>query len=89
MGRVPLQVVKQFGHQARQNLYTLNFSAVFTKTASECNTTMEKCQDSINSKASPEKAARHCYEKTCDYLDILNNKIFIQQRALACQSKTL
>ena len=59
-----------------------------------------KCQDSIKATvkriesqlhkgASPEKAARHCYEKTCDYLDILNKGILIQQRALSCQSKAL
>ena len=47
MGKVPLLVVKEFEHQARQNLCTLNFSDAFTKTESECNTTMEKCQDSI------------------------------------------
>ena len=74
MGKVPLQVVKEFEHQAKQNLCTLNFSATFTKTASECNTTMEKCQDSIKATvniiknqiqkgANPEKAARHGYEK--------------------------
>ena len=61
---------------------------------------MEKCQDSIKATvkriksqilkgANPEKAARNVYEKTCDYLDILNKRIFIQQRALACQSKAL
>ena len=32
---------------------------------------------------------RHGYEKTCDYLHILNKRILIQQRALACQSKAL
>ena len=95
MGKVPLKVVKEIEHQARQN-----FSAAFTKTASECNTTMEKCQDSIKATVkriknqiqkgvNPQKAARHCYKKTCDYLDILNKGILIQQRALACQSKVL
>ena len=61
---------------------------------------MEKCQDSIKSTAqkvksqiqkgaNPEKAARHSYETTCDYLDVLNKRILIQQRALACLSKAL
>ena len=61
---------------------------------------MEKCQDSIKATvkriksqiqkgANPEKAARHGYEKTCDYLDILNKRIPIQERALACLSKAL
>ena len=100
LGKVPLPVAKEFEHQAKQNLCTLNFSVAFTKTASECNLTMEKCQDSIKATvkssksqiqkgANPEKAARHGYEKTCDYLDILNKRILIQQRALACQTEAL
>ena len=61
---------------------------------------MEKCQDSIKATVkriksqiqkgmNPEKAARHGYEKACDYPDILNKRILIQQRALPCQSKAL
>ena len=61
---------------------------------------MEKCQDSIKATvkriksqilkgANPEKAVRNGYEKTCDYLDILNKRILIHQRAFACQSKAL
>ena len=61
---------------------------------------MEKCQDSIKATvkqiktqiqkgANPVKAARNGYEKTCEYLDILNKRIFIQQRAFAYQSKAL
>ena len=42
MGYVPPLVVKEFEHQARQNLCTLNFPAAFTKAASECNLAMEK-----------------------------------------------
>ena len=37
MGKVPLQVLKEFEHQARQNLSTINFTAIFAKTASSCN----------------------------------------------------
>ena len=69
MGKVPLQVLKELEHQARQNLSTINFAATFAKTASTCNTTMEKCQDSLKSTfkkiksqiqkgSNPEKAAR-------------------------------
>ena len=47
MGKVHLQVLKELEHQARQNLYTINFTATFAKTASTCNTTMEKCQHSL------------------------------------------
>ena len=61
---------------------------------------MEKCQDSIKATvkriesqilegANPPKAARNGYEKTCDYLNILNERFLIQQRALAWQSKVL
>ena len=47
IGKVPLQVLKELEHQARQNLSTINFTATFAKTASSCNTVMEKCQHSI------------------------------------------
>ena len=47
MGKVPLQVLKELKHQARQNLCTINFTATFAKTASACNTAMEKRQHSI------------------------------------------
>ena len=43
VGKVPLQVLKELEHQARQNLSTVNFTATFTRTASSCNTVMEKC----------------------------------------------
>ena len=47
VGKVPLQDLKELEHQARQNLSTINFTATFAKTASTCNTTMEKCQHSL------------------------------------------
>ena len=100
MGKVPLQVLKELEHQARLNLPTINFTATFTRTASSCNTVMEKCQHSIKATfkrvkspiqkgADPERAARRGYENTCDYFEIMNKKILIQQRALACLSKSV
>ena len=47
VGKVPLQVLKELEHEARQNLSTINFTATFARTASSCNTVMEKCQHSI------------------------------------------
>ena len=41
MGKVPLRVVKEFEHQARQNLCTVSFLAAFTQVISECNLVME------------------------------------------------
>ena len=90
MGKIPLQVLKALEHKARQNLCTVNFAGTFAKTTSFCNCTMEKCQDSIKSTAkkvksqiqkgaNPEKATRCGYETTCDYLDVLNKRILIQQ----------
>ena len=78
MGKVPLQVLKELEHQARQNLSTINFTATLAKTASSCNTVMEKCQHSIKAtfkrvksqiqnSADPERAARCGYENACDY----------------------
>ena len=49
MGKVPLQVLKELEHQVMQNLCTINFAATFAKTASVCNSTMEKCQNSLKS----------------------------------------
>ena len=83
MGKVPLQVLNELEHQSRQNLSTINCTAIFTKTASACNTVMEKCQHSIKAtfkrvksqihkSADPERAARHGYEHACDYFEIMN-----------------
>ena len=55
MGKVPLQVLKELEHQARQNLSTINFTATFAKTASACNTVMEKCIQSLLSKNAIER----------------------------------
>ena len=74
--------------------------AAFAKTSSSCNSTLEKCQHSLKSSfkkvksqiqkgASPEKAARRGYEEACEYLEIWNKTILIQQRTLACLSKSL
>ena len=100
MGKVPLQVLKKLEHQARQNLFTINFTATFANTASSCNTVMEKCQHSIKATfkrvksqiqkgANPERAVRHGYDNACDYFEIMNKRILIQQRALACLSKSV
>ena len=99
MGKIPLPVLKELEHQARHNLSPINFTAALAKTSS-CNTTMEKCQHSLKSTfkkvktqiqkgANPEKAARRGYGNASDYFEILNKTILIQQRALACLSKSL
>ena len=49
MGKVPLQVLEELEHQERQNLCTINFAATFAMTASIGNSTMEKCQGSLQS----------------------------------------
>ena len=100
MGKVPVPVLKKLDHQARQNLSTINFMAAFAKPSSSCNSTLEKCQHSLKSSfkrvksqiqkgANPEKAARHGYDQACEYLELWNKTILIQQRALACLSKSL
>ena len=73
VGKVPLQVLKELEHQARQNLSIINFTATFARTASLCNNVMEKCpfkrvRNQILKGADPERAARHGYENACDYL---------------------
>ena len=63
--------------------------AAFAKTSSSCNSTLEKCQHSLESSfkkvksqiqkvANPEKAARRGYEEACEYLEIWNKTILIQ-----------
>ena len=89
MGKVPLQVLKELEHQARQNLSTINFTAIFAKATSSCNTVMEKCQHNIKATfkrvksqiqkgADPETAVRRSYENACDYFQIMNKRILIQ-----------
>ena len=100
VGKVPLQVVKELEHQARHNVSTINFTATFARTASSCNTVMEKClhsakatfkrvRNQIQKGADPERAARRGYENACDYFELMNKKILIQQRALAYLSKSV
>ena len=40
MGKVPLPMLKELEHQARQNISTLNYTAAFAKTSSSCNVTL-------------------------------------------------
>ena len=100
MGKVPLPILKELEHQARQNTSTLNFTAAFAKTSSSCNASLEKCQHSIKSTvkkiktqiqkgANPEKAAKRGYEEVCEYMDFWNKTILVQHRALTCLSKSL
>ena len=99
MGKVPLPILKELEHLARQNISTLNFATTFAKTSSSCNATLEKCQYSLKStfkkvkslirKGADSKAAKRGYEEACEYLDIWNKTILIQHRALTCLSKSL
>ena len=61
---------------------------------------MERCQHSLKATfkrvkvqiqkgANPEKAARRGHEHACEYFEIMNKRILIQQRALACLSKSV
>ena len=100
MGKIPLPILKELEHQARQNIYTLNFTAAFAKTSSSCDATLDKCQHSLKSTfkkvksqiqkgANPERAAKCGYEQACEYLDTWNKTVLIQHRALTCLSKYL
>ena len=97
---IPQHIVKELEYQSRQNLSTINFTATFARTASSCNTVMEKClhsakatfkrvRNQILKGADPERTARRGYEDACDYFDLMNKRILIQQRALACLSKSV
>ena len=100
MGKVPLPILKDLEHRARQNISTLTFTIAFAKTSSSYNSTLEKSQHSLKSTfkkvksqirkgADPEKAANRGYEEACEYLDLWNKTLLIQHRALTCLSKSL
>ena len=100
VAKVPLQVLKELEHQARQNLSTINFTATFARTASSCNTglekglhstkaTMKKAKAQILKGYDLEKAIRRGCESACDYFELMEKRILIQQRALACLSKSV
>ena len=100
VAKVPLPVLKELEHQARQNISTLIFTAAFAKTSSSCNASLEKCQHSIKSTfkkiksqiqkgANPEKAAERGYEEVAEYMDFWNKTVLVQHRALTCLSKSL
>ena len=100
VAKVSLQVLKELKHQARENLSTVNFTATFARTASSCNTVLEKGLHSAKAamkkaKAQilkgydPEKAIRRGYESACDYFELMEKRILILQRALACLSKSI
>ena len=100
VAKVPLPVLKELEHQARQNISTLNFTAAFAKSSSSCNASLEKCQHSLKSTvkkiksqiqkgANPEKAAKRGYEEVSEYMDFWNKTVLIPHRALTCLSKSL
>ena len=100
MGKVPMPILKELEHQARQNISTLNFATTFAKTSCSCNATLEWCQHSLKATskkvksrirkgADPEKAAKRGYEEACEYLDLWNKTVLIQHRALTFLSKSL
>ena len=99
-GKIPMPVLKELEHQARQNISTLNFATTFAKTSSSCNATLERCQHSLKATskrvksqirkgADPDKAAKRGHEEACEYLDLWNKTVLIQHRALTCLSKSL
>ena len=64
MGKVPLQVLKELKHQARQNLCTINFAATFAKIVSVSSLLLRRLKSKIK------KVARRSYENDCDYFEV-------------------
>ena len=90
----------KFSRNLNTKLDRISLPSISQLLASSCNAVMEKCQHSINATfkrvksqikkgANPERAVRRGYENTCDYFEIMNKRILIQQRALACLSKSV
>ena len=86
--KVPLPVLKELEHQARQNISTLNFSAAFHRQHS-IKSTVKKIKSQIQKGANPEKAAKRGYEEVAEYMDFWNKTVIIQHRAPTCLSKSL
>ena len=82
MGKVPLAILKELEHQARQNISTLNFTATLPKlhllamlllrSQHSIKSTVKKVKTQIQKGANPEKAAKRGYEQVCEYLDFWN-----------------
>ena len=100
VAKVPLHILKELEQQSRLNLSTINFTATFARTSSACNTVLEKGLHSARSAyrktknqtldgADPRKLIKRGYENACEYFDIMEKRILIQQRALACLSKSV
>ena len=51
--------------------------------------TFKRVKTQILKGADPDRAVRRGYENACDYFDLMNKRILIQQRALACLSKSI
>ena len=92
MGKVPLQVLKELEHQARLLSLPSSSQLLSQGLLPVCNTNLEKCRHSLKATfkkvksqiqkgANPERAARRGYDDACEYLDIMNKRILIQQRA--------
>ena len=100
MCNVPLPILKELEHQVRQNISMFNYATTFAKNSSTCNATLEKCQYSLKSTfkkvesqirkiEDPERASKCGYEQVCEYLDMWNETVPNQHRALTCLSKSL
>ena len=50
---------------------------------------LQRVKSQIQKGADPERAARPGYDNACDYFEIMNKRILIQQRALVCLSKSV
>ena len=91
---------KELEQQSRQNLSTINFTATFPRTSSAWNTVLEKglhsarsslrkTQNQILDGADPRRLIKRGYQTACHYFDITEKRILIQQRSLACLSKSV
>ena len=98
VAKVPLHILKELEQQSRQNLSTINFTATFARTSSACNTVLEKGLHSSSLRKTkkqildgpdPRKFIKRGYQNVCDYFDTMEKRILIQQRALACLSKSV
>ena len=78
------KLIHCFLHKDRYGLTTVHQIDTVLKHLTACKQVEHaNSNHSWENPVNAERAARNGYEKTCDYLDILNKGIYIQQRALA------
>ena len=101
VAKVPLNILKELEQQSRQNLSNplsillllsiglLRHATLLWKRAFTVPGLHRKTRNQILDRADPRKLIKRGYDNACEYFDIMEKRILIQQRSLAALSKSL